>query len=126
LYIEFAAIGRQRAVDDVVDEHPELPASHVRQLYDSFVQSSGPVSEFIACVHDGNQEGALRAALGFKQSEIDLLHADLEMQLLDSSLTQTVLSRVTKEKLLATTALREVRIDLTPTSRAALILHTLL
>lgn len=126
LYAEFGELSQEKTLADVCVRYPEVGEGRLHRLYDEYLQSVGPVSEFITAMHDGNHEAALRASLSFGEVELELLHTELELQLQDKSLTKTVLTRTTKDRLLAASAFREVRFGITPASHAALLLYTVL
>ena len=126
LYAEFGGLGRTRTIDDVVANHPEITESRIRGLYDSFFQSVGPVGEFLTAVQDGYREAALRASLSFEELEVELLHAELELQLAERSLTGVTLTGPSKDKILTASLFRDANIHLLPPAHTALVLNTLL
>lgn len=68
---------------------------------DRYMQSLGPVSQFVASVADGNHESALRASLGFRAEDLELLVVDLEWQLEGKTVSGVSLSRVSTDHILS-------------------------
>lgn len=125
-YAQFGLLGRERSIDDLIAENPEVPAQRIHSLYDSFTQGLGQVASFVHAARDGNLEAALRTSLGFGHVELDLLYAELELQLDGKTLTKQLLTSVTRDDLLTASLYRETGSALSPSAHAALILHTLL
>ena len=122
-YGQFGALGKDRSIEDVIADNPDVPAQRIHSLYDSFAQSLGQVTSFIHALDDGNVELGTRTALGFGSSELDLLYAELETQLAGSSLVKQRLTGASRDNLLTASLLRESGSSLSPSAQAALILH---
>lgn len=125
-YGQFGSLGRDRSLDDLIAENPDVPPQRIHSLYDSFAQSRGQVTSFISAVYDGNVELATRTALGFGHSELDFLHAEMEAQLGGGTITGQRLTSATRDNLLNATLLRDAGSSLSPSAHAVLIAHTVL
>lgn len=125
-YVQFGTLGKDRTLDDLLADNPEVPSQRIHSLYDSFCASMGQVASFITAVHDGSVELATKTALGFGHSELDLLHAELEAQLSGHSLVKRLLTGTSHENLLTACQYRDLSASLSPPAHAAMILHTLL
>lgn len=126
LHREFARLSRDNSMADLCAAYPQMSDDRIHSLYDRFMQSVGPVSQFLAAVHDGNYEAALKCSLQFDEYELDLLYTELELQLLGESLIDLQITRIPRTTILEATRLREARTSLQPPAEVALLLFYLL
>lgn len=126
IYMEFGSFGQDKNIETVISMYPEMSPQRLRRLYDEFAQSISPVNRFLDAVQDGNVESALKATLEFEEPELEILYAELESQLLGTSILNHSLTRIERGVLLRASTFKTVSTSMLPSSEAAMLLFMLL